>query len=144
MAHMTWWWWTLIGLGLLLVEIVTPGGLFALFFGAGALAVGALVAVGLGGPAWFQWLLFTAISVSLLGTLRHRLRAGRDGKGRPVDSMIGEGAVLLEELPPGGVSRAELRGTSWSARSTATVALARGARCKVEKVEGLTLWLLPE
>jgi inner membrane protein len=73
MARMTWWWWTLVGLGLLLVEIVTPGGLFALFFGAGALAVGALVAVGLGGPAWFQWLLFCATGCAR-GSTR---RAGR-------------------------------------------------------------------
>jgi inner membrane protein len=141
---MTWWAWTLFGLGLLLVEIVTPGGLFALFFGAGALAVGLLAAVGLGGPAWFQWLLFTALSVTLLATVRRRLRGKLDAKGGPVDSMIGEGAVLLEDLPPGGVARAELRGTSWSARSTSTTPLARGARCKVARVEGLTLWLLPE
>jgi membrane protein implicated in regulation of membrane protease activity len=141
---MTWWWWTLLGLGLLLVEIVTPGGLFALFFGVAAVLVGALVALGMGGPAWFQWLLFSALSLVLLVTVRRRLRGALGGPAGPIDSMIGEAAVLLDDLAPGGVGRAELRGTTWEARSRAPDPLARGRRCKVERVEGLTLWLTPE
>jgi membrane protein implicated in regulation of membrane protease activity len=37
-----------------------------------------------------------------------------------------------------------MRGASWTARSSGSVALARGQRCKVERVEGLTLWLRAE
>ncbi|HET9552963.1 MAG TPA: NfeD family protein [Anaeromyxobacteraceae bacterium] len=140
---MAWWGWVLLGLGLLAAEIAVPGGLFALFFGAGALLVGVLAAVGLGGPDWLQWLLFTAVSVALLVTLRGRLRRPAAG-ARTVDTLVGEGAVLLDDLPPGGVSRAELRGTSWTARSRSPLPLLRGARCKVERVDGLTLWLIPE
>jgi membrane protein implicated in regulation of membrane protease activity len=58
--------------------------------------------------------------------------------------MVGEVAVVLEEVPAGGVGKAELRGTSWSARSQATAPLPRGQHCRVEKVEGLTLWIRPE
>ena len=36
---MAWWTWILFGLALLVVEMLTPGGLFALFFGLSALAV---------------------------------------------------------------------------------------------------------
>ena len=51
---------------------------------------------------------------------------------------------MLEDVPPGGVGRAELRGTTWSARGTDGSALARGTRCRVERVDGLTLWLRAE
>jgi len=124
--------------------MVTPGGLFALFFGVGALAVAALRAAGLAGPEWFQWVLFAALSVVLLGLLRRRMRGALGKKAEPIDALVGETAVLLDDLPPRGFSRAELRGTPWEARSAAEAPLAQGQRCRVERVEGLTLWLRPE
>ena len=44
---MAWWIWVLGGLVLLLAEVLTPGGFFVVFFGAGAILVGALKAAGL-------------------------------------------------------------------------------------------------
>ena len=49
--------------------------------------------------------------------------------------------MLLGDLPEGGEARAELRGVPWSARATSGVALRKGQRCRVERVEGLTLWV---
>ena len=143
---MDWWIWVLGGLVLLLGEVLTPGGFFVVFFGAGALLVGALKLVGWGGPAWAEWLVFTVLSVASLAFFRAPLMRRfnlKGGKGA-VDQMEGERALVTEDVAPGGVGKAELRGASWTARSTATVALARGQRCRVERVEGLTLWLRPE
>jgi membrane protein implicated in regulation of membrane protease activity len=42
------------------------------------------------------------------------------------------------------VGKAELRGTPWEARSATGGALAKGQRCRVERVEGLMLLLRPE
>ena len=141
---MAWWMWAVLGIGLLVVEVVTAGGLFALFFGLAALVVSGLRAFDLAGPAWFQWILFAALSVGLLVVLRHRMRGVLAARAAPVDALVGETAVLLDDLPPRGVSRAELRGTPWQARSTLEAPLPRGQRCRVERVEGLTLWLVPE
>ncbi len=141
---MEWWLWVIFGLGLLVVEMVTPGGLFALFFGVGALVVGALTGLGVSGPAWLQWLVFAAISLAALALLRRRVRAGLFGHVPRVDSLIGETAVPLEDLPPHATGKAELRGSSWSARNAGDAPLARGQRCRVERVEGLTLWIRPE
>lgn len=136
---MVWWLWVLVGLALLVTELVTPGGLFALFFGAGALAVAVLAALGVGPIA--QWLAFTAISLLLLATLRRalqdRLQVGR----APVDSLVGEEAVLLGDLPAGGEAKAELRGVPWSARAAPGITLRAGQRCRVERVNGLVLWI---
>ena len=143
---MMWWIWVLVGLGLLAFELAMPGGFFALFFGVGALLVGGLVALDMAGPAWMQWLLFSVLSVGTLVTLRRPLQARLNlgGSGRPVDSLVGEIAVALEELGPGGLGKAELRGTSWSARNRGSVALSKGQRCIVEKVDGLMLLVRPE
>jgi inner membrane protein len=143
---MIWWLWVLVGLGLLAFEMALPGGFFALFFGVGALLVGALVALDAAGPAWMQWLLFSVLSIGTLVTLRRPLQARLNlgGSRRPVDSLVGESAVALEDLAPGGLGKAELRGTSWSARNRGSVALSKGQRCIVEKVDGLMLLVRPE
>ena len=62
----------------------------------------------------------------------------------PVDSLVGEIAITLEVIQPGAIGRAELRGSSWSARNLHSAELARGQRCRVERVDGLMLFLLPE
>ena len=50
----------------------------------------------------------------------------------------------MDDLAPGAVGKAELRGSSWSVRTGAAEALARGQRCRVERVEGIVLWVRPE
>ena len=51
--------------------------------------------------------------------------------------------TLLEDLAPGAIAKAELRGTSWNVRSTHPNPIPSGARCPVQRVEGLTLWIGP-
>ena len=140
---MSWWAWILMGVALLVVELAAPGGLFALFFGVGALVVGVLVALEAGGPGWFQWGLFVVLSVSLLAVLRKRLR-GKLGAPGLQSELVGEVATPLDDIPAGGTGRAELRGTPWEARAEGGQALPRGRRCRVVRVEGLSLLLRPE
>jgi len=140
---MSWWLWVLSGIALLVVEMLTPGGLFALFFGVGALATAIVAAVG--APATAQWLLFTAISIVLLATLRRTLQEKlRARPSPPIDSLVGEEVVLLGEIPAGGEGKAELRGVPWRARVASGISLRAGQRCKVERVDGLTLWVRAE
>jgi membrane protein implicated in regulation of membrane protease activity len=140
---MVWWLWVLIGIGLLVVEMATPGGFFALFFGVGALLTAALAALGVG-SVW-QWLAFPVASVGLLVVLRRPLveRVGQR-PGVRVDEIVGQEVVLLQDLPAGGEARAELRGASWSARSSGGVPLHAGQRCRVERIDGLVLWVRAE
>ncbi|HSD29969.1 MAG TPA: NfeD family protein [Vicinamibacteria bacterium] len=142
---MAWWIWVLGGLVLLVAEVTTPGGFFAIFFGAGAILVGAVKALGWEGPAWAEWLVFTVLSIVSLGLFRDPLmRRFNLSSGKPVDRLEGETAVVTEEVAPGGVGKAEMRGAAWTARTTGESALRKGCRCRVERVEGLTLWLRAE
>jgi len=137
---MAWWVWVLVGLGLLGFEVLTPGGFFMLFFGLAALVVGALAGSGLTRPIWLQWLLFSLLSVGSLLVFRRRLLAWlQSPEARGVASLVGDVAVLLADLPPGTVGKAELRGATWSVRHDGSETLARGRRCRVDRVDGLTL-----
>ncbi len=142
---MAWWIWVLGGLGLLVLEVTTPGGFFAVFFGAGAILVGVAKALGWEGPAWAEWLAFSVLSLVSLAVFRRPLmRHFNLVPAKPVDQLEGEAAVVQEQVAPGGVGKAEMRGSSWSARTAGPSALAPGQRCRVERVEGLTLWLRAE
>jgi len=139
---MEWWVWVLAGIALLAFEVATPGGLFALFFGVGALCVAPLAALGLSDTV--QWLAFSVLSLVGLATLRGPLLRRLERQPARAAELVGEPAVLLADLPAGGEVQAELRGTTWSARAASGIAMARGQRCVVERVDGLTLWVRAE
>ena len=140
---MYWWLWLVLGLIFVGLEVLTPGGFYVLFFGIGALAVGSLAGFGWSGPIWLQWLLFSAISLlSLLCFRPHLVRATRSKeRPDPIDTLEGEIALLVDDLPPDAVGRAELRGTTWTVRNGDQRLLVRGQRCRVSRVDGLTLWI---
>jgi hypothetical protein len=136
---MEWWQWMLGCFALLALELFTPGGFFVLFFGVGALVIGALVAVGAPLSPSLQWLLFTVVSLVLLVLLRGRLVSRARTEAREVDPVVGEVAILLADLRVGEVGKAELRGAAWSARNVDGRDLRSGARVRVERVDGLML-----
>jgi membrane protein implicated in regulation of membrane protease activity len=143
---MQWWHWAVLGLALGLLELATPGGFFILFFGIGALLVSVLAMLGIAGPLWLQWTLFPVLSVIPLfffrGPLLRRMRASQ--RTGAIDSLTADIAVAKEDILPGAVGRAELRGTSWSALNVGLAVLHRGQRCAVRKVDGLTLHISAE
>lgn len=142
---MVWWYWLLLGLMLAGAEMMAPGGFYLLFFGIAALIVGALAGSGVVSEDWLQWLLFSLIAVvSLLFFRGPLLRISQRHKTHPVDTMVGETAVLLDDVQPGHTGKAELRGTTWTAKNAGTAALTKGQPAKVDRVDGLTLWLKPE
>jgi membrane protein implicated in regulation of membrane protease activity len=144
---MEWWHWLLVGLVLLGMEIMTPGGFFIVFFGVGALVVGLLVGAGLVTTLWMEWLLFSTVSIASLVLFRKRLLdrfKTRSAQGPHDVPVLGEVATLVEDLAPGAVGKAEMRGTSWSVRSREDRMLPRGTRCRVVEMDGLMLWVKAE
>jgi inner membrane protein len=142
---MTWWFWIVFGLVLSAIELATPGGFFIVFFGVSAIVVGLLALAGLAGP-WVQWLLFPILALAALRLFRRPMmnRLGVGDDRRDADALVGEIAVPAETIQPGGHGRAELRGTTWSARNVDAAVLAAGQRCRVVAVQGLMLDLRSE
>jgi membrane protein implicated in regulation of membrane protease activity len=136
---MAWWIWILIGVGLLALEF-TSTTLHIGLFAVGAFVVAILVAVGVDMPLWAQLVIFTGVSLFSFFFLRPVLvRKLRLHETKTVDSLIGENAVALDEIKPAGLGKAEMRGTTWSARNVGETVLLRGQRCVVAGVEGLVI-----
>ena len=143
---MTWWYWLVLGLVLVALEMASSGGFYIIFFGVAAVVVALLAATGLAAEAWIQWLLFSVLSVVSLLLFRNPLmRTLNLGAGAAdIDTLAGETGTALEDMGAGANGRVELRGTTWSARNTGTTLLARGHRCVVVRTERLTLLVKSE
>jgi membrane protein implicated in regulation of membrane protease activity len=136
---MPWWIWVLAGLLLIGVELAASTlhiGLFAI----GAFTVALLVAVGVEMPLWAELMTFTIVSVVAIVVVRPILiRKLKLDTKRVVDTMVGEQAITLDEIAPSGIGKAEMRGTTWSARNIGETVLTRGQRCVVTDIEGLLI-----
>ena len=143
---MPWWLWMLLGFALLAVEMLTPGLFYFFFFGVGAILVGALVGVGVDASVSLQWLLFSIFSVAAVLLFRQKLVALLDSKNinartGDFDSIVGEVVILTDDLAPNATGKAEGRGSSWTVVNGGSDPLRKGQRCRVYKMEGLTLWV---
>jgi len=136
-----WWLWAALGLLLMAAELIVPTGFFVFFFGMGALVTGLATAIGLVQTLVPQALLLLVVSAASVALFRKPLMATfhKGGHVRKVDSLAGETAVAIDAIAPGDVGKVELRGSTWSASNSGDAAIAAGARCRVESVEGLTL-----
>jgi membrane protein implicated in regulation of membrane protease activity len=136
----SWWLWMVAGFLLLGAELFVPS-FFLFFFGLGAVCMGLLQLVAPGLPLWAELLLFIGLSMLWLTLFRQRILSYFEKRNprKNVDSIAGETAVALEDIPPAAIGKAELRGASWPARNTGPAPVAKGERCRVDRVDGLTL-----
>jgi membrane protein implicated in regulation of membrane protease activity len=141
---MNWWLWIVVGLVLLVAEMLTPGGFFVIFFAAGALLVGLLDRVGVLESSWTQILCFSVFSIVSMLALRRRMLGWTSAAGTAMDNLVGELALPSEALEPGATGKGELRGSAWTVRNADSRPLASGQRCRVERVDGLTLVIRAE
>jgi regulator of protease activity HflC (stomatin/prohibitin superfamily)/membrane protein implicated in regulation of membrane protease activity len=125
-----WWGWIVVGALLLSAELFVPTDFFLVFLGVAALLVGGVGLVGFALPVWGQWLLFAALSLLLLVTVRgHIKRRMPAGDSRADDTLVGEVALIREHLEAGATGTAELRGARWTARNADATALEPAPGC---------------
>jgi hypothetical protein len=137
---MPWWGWVVVGVVLLGGEVIADAQFYLVFLGLAAVAVGALGAFGLSGGLAMQWAIFGVLSVVLLVGFRARVYGRLRGTSPPGhETIVGEIATVQQEIAPGAIGRAELRGSGWSARNVGSEPLAQGQRAVVVRTEGLML-----
>jgi membrane protein implicated in regulation of membrane protease activity len=144
---MAWWGWALLGIVCMVIEVHLTQDFTLFCVGVAAFVVTAVAAFAVDLPFWSHWLLFSALSVVVLLTVRKpllgRLRPDR-GRDADFDYLLGEVATPSEDLAANGVGKAELRGSVWTVRNTEPTNLNKGQRCRVTRIEGLTLWIKAE
>lgn len=135
--------WLLLMVVFLIAEASTVT-LVSLWFAAGALA--AMAAALLGGALWLQVSVFLAVSVVLLTALRPLVRKFITPKltATNIDSVIG--SIGLVTAPIDNVTasgQVKLGGMVWTARSTAGDPIPEGTRIRVDKIEGVKVFVTP-
>ena len=53
-------------------------------------------------------------------------------------------AMAVDAIGINALGKAEMHGTSWNARNIGDKPLARGERCRVDRVDGLTIFVRAE
>ena len=141
-------WAAYIWLGLmalfLIVEAVCALHLVSIWFAAGALV--AAVAALLNAAVWLQVLLFLAVSCVILALMwpfvKKFLNPGLQKTN--IDTVIGsEGLVTAEIDNLEAKGQVKLGGMEWTARSTTGEPIAPGTRIRVDRIEGVKVFVTP-
>ena len=116
----------------------------SLWFAAGALA--ALIGALCGAELWLQIVLFLAVSIALLASLRPLARKYFTPKltKTNVDSVIGmQGLVTVQIDNITAQGQVKLGAMEWTARSTSGKTIPAGTLVTVDSVEGVKVLVTP-
>ena len=116
----------------------------SLWFAAGAL--GALIAQLCGAELWLQIVIFFVLSVALLASLRPIAQKYFTPKivKTNVDSVIGQTGLVIADIDNvTAQGQVKLGAMEWSARSTSGETIPTGALVKVDKIEGVKVFVSP-
>lgn len=136
-----------VWLGLMVLFLFLEGASVAVvsvWFAIGALA--AMITAWLGGELWLQIVLFAVVSGVMLALLRPVLKRFFTPKIEKtnVDSVIGAVGLVTEEIDNlTAQGRVKIGGMYWSARSTTGAGLSVDTKIKVDRVEGVKVFVSP-
>lgn len=118
--------------------------LVSLWFIAGALV--SFIAALAGAPLWLQVLLFFAVSIVLLAALRPLVKkyvAPRVTRTN-ADSLVGQEAVVTETIDNlNAQGQVKVGGMFWTARSTDSTLIPKGAAVVIRSIQGVKLLVDP-
>lgn len=141
--------WTWIGWLILMVMFLiiegTSVALISIWFAAGSL--GALLAAVLNAPLWAQITVFLVVSATLLACLRPFVKKFIRPKitATNVDSVIGSVGYVTEDIDNlSARGQVKLGGMVWSARSTSGDPICKDTKIKVDRIEGVKVFVTPE
>lgn len=139
----TWLNWVIAGGGLILLELVLPGGV-TIFVGLAAMIVGGLIKLGFITTTLDSFLYFTVISIVLLLFLRSFFMKYFEGDSRVQnvdEDLDAEGSIVdvAEDIFPFREGRINFRGAGWQARSEEEIL--KGSKAVIVRRDG-NIWIV--
>ena len=135
--------WLVLTVILLIAEASTVT-VISLWFAAGALA--AMVIALTGGGLAFQAVVFLVVSAVSLTALRPLVRKYLTPKltATNIDSVIGSIGIVTTAIDNiSAAGQVKLNGMEWSARSSSGEPIAAGSKVRVDKIEGVKVFVSP-
>ncbi len=127
-----------------IVEAACPLHLVSIWFAVGSLV--ALLVWVLGGPFWLQLTLFLIVSCVLLAALWPLTRKFLKPKltATNVDSVIGSTGYVTAAIDNvAATGQVKLGAMEWTARSTSGTPIAEGTLIRVDRIEGVKVFVSP-
>jgi len=134
--------WFIVLVAFLAVEAACPIHLVSVWFAAGALV--ALILAALGCALWLQILVFVLVSCGLLLCLWPVTKKLLNPKltKTNVDALVGTLGTVTEEIDNlEARGQVKLGAMYWSARSTDGTAISAGTHVRVDRIEGVKLFV---
>ena len=125
------------------MELMTVS-LVSIWFAVGAL--GAIVVALLGGGLMLQVTVFLALAIVLLLSLRSVVRKHLSPRitKTNIDSVIGATGIVLSPVDNiAALGQVQVNGVEWSARSTDGAQIPAGTLVRVDKIEGVKVFVSP-
>ena len=135
--------WLVLLVVFLAVEASTVS-MVSLWFAAGSLA--ALLTALAHGPLWLQTVVFLAVSAALLLALRPLVKKYLTPKltATNVDSVVGSTGLVTAAIDNvSAAGQLKLGAMEWTARSTSGQPIPVGTRVRVDKIEGVKVYVSP-
>lgn len=135
--------WLALMVVFLIAEALTVS-MVSLWFAAGAVVALLLSLLHL--QVWVQVVVFFVVSGALLACLRPMVRRHVAPKIVPtnVDAIVGTRGIVTAEIDNVcAAGQVKVNGMEWSARSTTGEIVPEGALVRVERVEGVKLFVTP-
>jgi len=133
--------WLVLMVVFILIEVSTVS-MVSIWFAGGALT--ALIANLCKAQLWLQVVLFAVVSAALLLALRPLARkyfTPRLTKTN-VDAVVGTEGLVIQRIDNlNATGSVKLGGVEWSARSTSGEVLEEGVRIRVDRVEGVKVFV---
>lgn len=136
-------WWLIIGVALIILEVFTPS------FFAASLAIGAFAAAILAyfdaSLAW-QMGIFSAVglaSVFFVRPLATKYLYSTEDVKTNADALIGKIGIIKEKIKDGNLGRVAIDGDEWQCRSMEEMSLSVGQKVRVIDRESIILTVEP-
>ena len=135
--------WFALLIAFVVAEAVTVNMVSA-WFAVGSLA--SLITALLGGKLWLQVLIFLVVSAAALALLRPIARKYFTPKitRTNVDAMAGKTCLCVTAIDNlAGAGQVKIGDVEWSARSTTGEAIPAGEQVRIDRVEGVKVYVTP-
>lgn len=137
--------WMALMILFLIIEAACPIHLVSVWFAVGSLTAG-IVSL-LNGPLWLQVTLFLMVSAGLLALMlpfvKKFLNPHRSATN--LDSIIGSEGYVTEDIDNfNAVGQVKLGGMHWTARSTSGENIPTGTLVRVDRIEGVKVFVTEE
>lgn len=132
--------WLIVGLIMLLAELVSVLLVFV-FFAIGALVTALLASVGVLTSIESQLLAFSVISLISLIVLRKQAKTLLNSRRKhpEYNEFVGETALVIRDIPSGGLGKIYYRGAEWKAESLLNTVIIAGSKVVIRRTDGIIL-----